>query len=176
MCVVGAAVVGAVTASSSVTADVVMLDQFAPGVGQLVSCGFDPAAERVWVYDSFGTVISSYDTSGAFVSSIPRPGESANDVDIEFAHEGFTLGATAVPAGALIFINGESGVADLYAVDTTTGAVLATLTTSFGVSHVVGGAYHPGRDTFFLVQDKVPGGAAANRIAEIHPVTGAVLN
>jgi hypothetical protein len=110
------------------------------------------------------------------VSSVPRPGESANDVDVEIAPESLMLGSTTIPAGTLLFINGETGPADIYAVDSVTGAVIATLVTSFGSSHVVGGAYHAARDTFFLVQDKVPGGASANRVAEINPVTGAIIN
>jgi hypothetical protein len=44
------------------------------------------------------------------------------------------------------------------------------------VSHIVGGAYHPERNTFFLVQDRVPGSADENRIAEINSQTGAVIN
>ena len=58
----------------------------------------------------------------------------------------------------------------------THGAVLATLVTAFGNSHVVGGAYHAGRGTLFLLRGKVPGAPNGNRIAEINPVTGAVLN
>lgn len=154
---------------------VVSLSQFSPG-GGIVSCGFDHTTNTVWVYNSFAATLSNYTASGTFIVSIPRPGESANDVDIEIAPEDLTLGATSVPEGSVIFINGETGVAELYALNPTTGAVLGSLTTSFGVSHVVGGAYHTARDTFFLVQDKVPGGVAANRVAEINPITGAVIN
>ena len=53
--------------------------------------------------------------------------------------------------------------------------MLATLVTAFGVGHVVGGGYHPGRDSLFLVQDNVPGGTNANRVAEVDSVSGAVL-
>jgi hypothetical protein len=87
-----------------------------------------------------------------------------------------TLNAMTVPRGTLLFINGESGVAEIYAVDPGTGAVLDVLVTGFGSSHVVGGGYDPVRNVFFLVQDRVPSGALGNRVAEIDPVTGAVLN
>jgi hypothetical protein len=110
------------------------------------------------------------------LTSLPRPGGSANDADVEIAPEELTLGSTTVPAGTLLFIDGESGPAEIYAVDTVTGSVLATLNTNFGVSHIVGGAYHPERNTFFLVQDRVPGSADENRIAEINSQTGAVIN
>jgi hypothetical protein len=153
-----------------------LLSQFNPGTGVLVSSGFDRTNDRVWIYASSGSLLQSYSRLGVAGPTVTRPGESANDFDISFATSSFTLGATPVPAGSLLAINGESGVADIYAVDPGTGAILASLTTAFGVSHVVGGAYHPGRGTFFLVQDRQPGGAQANLIAEVSPITGSVLN
>lgn len=141
-------------------------------------CGtaIDPVTGNLWVYDCFGGAFVQYTSAGVFVSQIVRPGETANDCDLEFSPESMLLGATSIPEGTLLFINGETGVADIYAVDKASGAVLATLATSFGVGHVIGGGYHRARDSFFLMQDKVPGGADANRIAEVDPVTGAVLN
>ena len=155
-----------------------ILSQFSPAQGQLVSAGFDSDGNRVWIYANSAGTLRSYTPGGAFVSSVPRPGEAADDVDIDFSRNSFLFGpaSTSLPGGTLFFINGESGVADIYAVNPTTGALIATLNTSFGASHVVGGAIHPMSDTFFLVQDRVPGGTAANRIAEINPITGAVLN
>lgn len=150
------------------------LSSFSPG-GTLCGAGFAPADETVWVYTCSAATVVPYTTAGSALPSVPRPGESANDVDVEVAPTALTLGTTPISAGTLLFINGETGVAEIYALSGT-GSVLATLTTGFGVSHVVGGAYHPTRGTFFLVQDGVPGGTAANRIAEIDPVTGAVLN
>ncbi len=142
---------------------------------QGVSLGVDPVTGEVWTYSSFGATIARYSAAGALLGSVPRPGESANDVDIEFTTAALTLGTTAIPAGTLLFINGESGVAEVYAVNPANGSLLATLATQFGVSHVVGGAQHTSRGTLFLVQDRVPGGTAANRVAEINPQTGAVI-
>ena len=156
--------------------DLRVLGQFNSGLGLLVSSGFDSTSDHVWVYGGSDRDLRSYTGTGGLLSSIEAPGENANDVDIDFAPEALTIGSTAVPAGSLLFINGETGAADIYAVDKTTGAIIATLNTAFGVSHVVGGAYHPGRKTFFLVQDNQPGAAQANRIAEIDPRTGRVLN
>ncbi len=158
------------------SAQIVVLDSFNPeGIGSLCGLGQDPETGNVWVYPCSGSAISGFTPLGTPIGTVPRPGESANDVDVEFSPEALNLNGTTVPAGTLLFINGEDGPADIYAVDKATGAVLATLTTSFGVSHVVGGAYHPLRNTFFLVQDNVPGSAQENRIAEVDPVTGAVL-
>lgn len=151
--------------------------QFDPsGVGSLCGLAFDSSADEVWVYGCFGADVRRYSASGTFLSSVPPAGESANDVDIEFAAASFTLGTTLLPKHSLLQINGETGVADVYALDETTGAVLSTLNTSFGVSHVVGGAYHRIRQTLFLVQDRVPGASDGNRIAEVNPQSGAVSN
>ena len=50
------------------------------------------------------------------------------------------------------------------------------MNTAFGASHVVGGAYHRIRASLFLVQDKVAGVTNGNRVAEISPITGSILN
>jgi len=153
-----------------------LLGQFHPGVGSLVSAAFDQANGTVWVHGTFAADVRQYTLAGAFVSSVPRPGESADDIDLEIAPEALLLAGTPVPAGTLLVINGESGAADIYAVDKGTGAVLATLHTAFGTSHVVGGAYHAARGTFFLVQDRVPPAAAdQSLVAEVDALTGAVL-
>ncbi len=144
--------------------------------GSLCGLGFDPATQDVWVYGCSAADIQHYTAAGAFLSAVTRPGESANDVDVELTPRPLTLGSTAVPSGSLLFINGETGPAEIYAVDKATGSVIATLATAFGVSHVVGGAYHPTRKTLFLVQDQVPAAADENRIAEVDPATGSILN
>lgn len=144
--------------------------------GGLCGLGIDPVTGNVWVYSCSGATIDGYTPAGAFIAAIARPGEAANDVDIEFAPEELNLGGTVVPRGTLLFINGETGVAEIYGIDTGSGAVLASLVTAFGSSHVVGGGYDPVRDVFFLVQDRVPSGGIDNRVAEVDPVTGAVVN
>lgn len=166
-----------VVGSHSASAQLTITGQFDPSASSdNCGLGFDSSAGEVWVYGCSGAIVQRYSAAGVPLSSVARPGESANDVDVELATKSFTLAATVVPANALLFINGESGAADIYAVDKATGAVLSTLNTSFGVSHVVGGAYHRSRRTIFLVQDQVPAAADENRIAEIDTTTGAVVN
>jgi hypothetical protein len=156
------------------SAQPVLVDQFDPGLGQLVAAGYDYATALVWIYPANGAVLSSYTRAGVFVASIPRPGEAANGFDLDVAVEALTLNGTLVPAGTLLVINGETGPAEVYAVDKTNGTVLASLTTAFGNNHVVGGAWHVQRDTLFLVTDQLD--SMPDRIAEIDPATGAVLN
>ncbi|MGE0404458.1 MAG: hypothetical protein AB7T06_47550 [Kofleriaceae bacterium] len=145
---------------------IAMMSSFAiPG-----ACGlaFDPAASEVLAYPCSGAAINRYSTAGALLGTIARPGEAADDVDLDVVSAAFTLGATNVSAGTLLFTNGETGPADLYAAG-------ATLAAQFGNSHTVGGSFHAGRGTIFLVQDRVPGATDGNRVAEIDPATGAVV-
>ena len=144
--------------------------------GASVGLAFDASTNMVWTYPDGGAQIRRYSTTGTLLGSVNRPGEGANDADLEFTAAPMTLGATSLPKDTLLFINGETGVAEVYAIDKNTGVVLATLVTGFGNSHVVGGAHHAQRGTLFLVQDKVAGGTVANRIAEVDPTSGAVLN
>jgi hypothetical protein len=70
--------------------------------------GFDGG---VWVHGCSSGTIDNYTSTGTTLPGISRPGESANDVDVEFAPEDLVLGSTSIPAGTLLFINGESGTA-----------------------------------------------------------------
>ncbi|MFZ2872943.1 MAG: dockerin type I domain-containing protein [Phycisphaerales bacterium] len=147
--------------------------QFPTGASS-VGLGFDWENDVVVTYPSFGAVLKRYSGVGSPMSDLARPGGSANDADVDIAKGAFMLGGSPVPAGTVLYIDGESGVAEVYAVSSS-GTVIASLVTAFGTSHVVGGAFHPGRGTLFLLQDKVPGGTGTNRVAEIDPATGGVL-
>ena len=143
--------------------------------GGLCGGSYAPLDDTVWVYACSAGTLEQYASDGTFIQSVPRPGETANDVDLDIALNGFTMGSTFVPAGSVLFLNGESGTVDIYAIDPNTGSVIDTLVTQFGTSHVVGGAHHPTRGTFFVVQDRVPASDIDNLVAEIDPVTGEVI-
>jgi len=164
-------------ASQPAIAQLAITGQFDPS-GTSSNCGLavDSSAHEVWVHGCSGADVQRYSAAGAFLSSVPRGGESANDVDVEITTQPISLASTLLPSNALLFINGESGPAEIYALDKGTGAVLATLNTAFGGSHVVGGAYHRIRQSFFLIQDLVPAAADENRIAEVDLATGSILN
>ncbi len=156
---------------------IILLSSFNPsGTTTLCGIGFDPDSSDVWTYGCSDATIQRYSTGGTLLGSVNAAGGSANDVDVEVAPEDLTLNTGNISKGQLLFVNGESGVAEIYAYSKTTGLVTDTLISTFGNSHVVGGAYHELRNTFFLIQDNVPGIADENKIAEIHPVTGATLN
>jgi hypothetical protein len=167
----GAAALALTPASASALS---LISSFDPSeAGALCSIGF--GSSTVWVYQCSASTVQSYSTAGVLQASFARPGESANDVDIDVAPVGFTLGGAAIPAGSVLFINGETDAAEVYGLDTS-GTLLTVLGTEFGASHVVGGAYHVQRGTLFLVQDEVPAAADDNLIAEVDAQTGEVLN
>ena len=64
------------------------------------------------VYACSGGSVLCFSDTGNLLNSIPRPGESADDVDVEIAPETLTVGSTIVPKGQLLFINGETNTAD----------------------------------------------------------------
>lgn len=166
-----------VLAGAPATAQLAITGQFDPsGTSSNCGLGFDSSAGQVWVHGCFGADVQRYSPTGDALLPVPRGGESANDVDVEVSAQSFKLGSTVLPSNTLLFINGETGPAEIYAIDKTTGAVLSSLSTAFGVSHVVGGAYHRSRQTLFLVQDLVPAAADRNRIAEVDPISGGIVN
>lgn len=140
-----------------------------------IGLAFDPINDRVITYGS--DTMRFYSRMGTLLNTISdAPGESADDADIDVADVALTLGTTAIPVGTVLFTNGETDTAEIYALSPN-GDLIATLNTSFGNSHVVGCAYHPQRGTFFMVQDRVPSNPAIdNVVAEVDPVSGAVLN
>ena len=76
-------------------------------VGYLgVSLGVDPTTGEVWGYARFGAVLNRYSRTGALLGTIPRPGESADDADIEFTTAPLTLAGVPLPVGTMLFING----------------------------------------------------------------------
>jgi len=95
----------------------VLLDSFGADTGQLAGAGFDASTDSVWAYGSSDATILAFDRGGLALTPVNRPGESMNDVDVEFAPEALSLGGTPVPAGTMLLINGETGTADVHAVD-----------------------------------------------------------
>lgn len=142
---------------------------FATGLGTLCGIAYDHVDTQVWVYPCDSANVTRFSSAGTVLGTLARPGEVANDVDVDIAPVALMLGTTALAAGDLIVINGETGVAELYAPEVTTTAAVVT---AFGASHVVGGSYHTARASVFAVQDRVAGAVEGNVIAELDPVTG----
>ncbi|GAB3020092.1 Ig-like domain-containing protein [Bowmanella dokdonensis] len=146
-----------------------------PGIGSLVGLAVDEYRQLLYLYPSFGASVQVLDRQGTPQGSFTSQGEAANDVDLDVAPRGLMLGDTQLAQGTLLQINGETGIAEIYAIDPQSGTLLAQLDPEFGSSHVVGGVYNPVSQSLFLIQDNVPAGAEANRVAEIDPQSGLVL-
>jgi hypothetical protein len=142
--------------------------------GSPCGIGYDHTQDTVWVYPCSGASILSYSTDGTPLGSVDAPGEAANDVDLDFSAAAFSLSGVAIAEGTLLFVNGESLEAEVYAVDKTNGDVLTTLVTDFGASHVVGGAFHSRRGSLFLIEDRVA--APGNLVGEINPQSGLTIS
>lgn len=160
----------------STSAQLSILTQFDPS-NTAGTCGiaYNAPDGEIMVIGCSASVIDRYTEAGTFLSSADVVGEGANDVDIDMAPADLVMNGTFVAQGQLLLVNGEVGVAEVYAIDEVTNEVIDTLVSGFGVSHVVGGSYHSQRGTFFLVQDIQPGGFDRNRIAEIDATTGDTL-
>ncbi len=162
-----------VLACSVASAQLTILTQFNPSnTGGTCGIAYNAPDGEIMVIGCSASVIDRYAEDGTFISSADVVGEGANDVDIDMSPSDLVMNGTFVAQGQLLLVNGETGVAEIYAIDEVTNQVIDTLVPAFGNSHVVGGSYHPQRGTFFLVQDNVPGGFVENRVAEIDATTG----
>lgn len=157
--------------SFSTGAGAVLLSSFDPGLGTLVSIAFDPVSGNLFLLDDFATEIFEYTTQGQPVTpGIPRPGLSSNDIDLDFLPVPATLGASAVPANALLVVNGEANPGTLFAIDKDDGAIIDSIPLPAGTGNSVGGAYHAELGTFMSVD------WTSETITEIEMPTGVVLN
>jgi hypothetical protein len=148
---------------------------FNPVRGALVALGYDEYRQLSYLYSSQGAGIFVYDRSGQQISTLDRPGEIADFFDIEVASQSFQMNNTLIPQGSLLIINGETDVAEIYALDPVNGTLLAELTSAYGNSSVVGGTYNTKTNSFFLLQDRLLANGS-DSIAEINAQTGDVLN
>jgi hypothetical protein len=138
------------------------------------ACGlaYADATSTIWVFPCSSPMAHAFTTAGVAMGTLPLQGESSDDGDLDVAPRAFMLGATAIPAGSLLYTNGESGTAEIYAYDPATKLPLGMLATMFGDSHVVGASFHSTRGSLFAVQDRQT--SAGNRVAEIEVSAGAV--
>lgn len=140
-------------------------------------CGIahNPYADQLWVYGCNSNKIDLYDLNGGYQRSIPMIGGVANDVDLTMAPTDIRFPLRTVPTGALLLINGNYGRTTIYALDAEDGRLIDSLQTNFGVDHVIGGSYHPGRESFFLLQDHLAVDGMQNTIAEVEARSGELL-
>ena len=135
----------------------------------LVAVGFNPVTGDLALYEAFGATIDIFSADGALLRSIPRPGDSSNSFDLDYATEQLTLNGVSVPAGALLVTNSRFGIDQIYALDPVDGTVLSSLATRFSANALVGGAHHPIRNSFFVINQ------IDETLTEIDPSNGSRL-
>lgn len=167
LCIIG--VTGTILTGAA-AADLNKIAEYQLNVGTLVSVAVDPAGGRVFVYDDFATTIRVLDRAGVEQSTIPFSGQPSNDIDLDFLDTALTIGGANVAAGALLNFNAEVGVTSLLAMDSNSGAVLATLANMGGSGSAVGGAQHSARGSVYTVRWNT------DLIYEQNADTGALLN
>lgn len=146
-----------------------LLGSFDPDLGTLVGIGFDDVADTVFIYPDFDASIHEYMTNGTPVDTIPRPGASSNDFDLDFAPEAMNVGGTAVAANTLLVSNGETDPETLFALDKDDGTVLDSQTLPIS-GQTTGASYHAARDSLFATD------WSNDLVVEIDPSDGTSLN
>ena len=116
-----------------------ILSSFDPVGNQPVGVAY--GADEVFVYDDFDAVIQVFDRAGTPLRTIPSPGASSNDYDLDYLDSPIVLGGVAVPGGSLLAANGDDSPDTLYALDPADGTVIASV--GIGNDATVGAAYDP---------------------------------
>lgn len=149
--------------------------QFTPNIGSLAAIGFDEYRQYVFSTAYFGNNVAVNSSTGVPMGSFQTLGEPTGNVDIEVSPESLQLAGNSVPQGMMLFINGQTAAAEIYAFNLDNGVLIAQLNTAVGNGDVVGGAYNPVTQTFFLLQ-QTQSGTGDPVISEVDPLTGAVLS
>ncbi len=141
------------------------LGSFSVG-GAGAGLALDPASGNVFVRLA-GQILEFQPGGTPVPPGIDSPGVDAGSFDLDFLAEAVNLGGTTVAAGSLLAANGDDAPGRIYALNKDTGAVLASVDPA--VSGIVGGSYHAGRDTLFVL-------SSSGVVAEILPASGAVVS
>ncbi|MBY8977381.1 FG-GAP repeat protein [Rhodobacteraceae bacterium NNCM2] len=152
-----------------------LTDQFDPSnSGSLYGMSVSPNGAEIAVITQSGSTVDFYSPQGALLRTIPLPGDNGNDGDLDFAAVSFSLNGVTIPAGTLLVMSGDSGAAEVFAVDPADGSILTTLSTVVGNSFTVGVAHNPVTETLFLLTCNCD--SDGNVIVEVDPDTGAELS
>lgn len=127
-----------------------LIDSFNPFSSRLVAIAVQPQTGNVFVYSEFNADIQVLTSTGDLIATLPRPGASSNDFDLDFALGPMMINSTAVPAGALLVFNGDDSPERLYALDPASGSVLAEI--PLDSPSLVGGAHIANTNDVVTVQ------------------------
>ncbi len=151
-----------------------VIRQFFPGIGPLAALAYDEYRQYVYTTGFFSSSVIVNNRLGSQITSFQSLGEPTGSVDMEITPEAMQLAGNPIPQGSLLFINGETGPAEIYAINPDTGVLLGQLNTAVGDNDVIGGAYNPQTQTLFLLQ-QTQSGTGDPIISEVDPLSGAIL-
>ena len=139
-------------------------------VGQLNAIGFDPVSGNIYVHASSAATIPVFTPAGVPVAiTVPAPGASTNDSDIDFADVATTVAGQPVPANTLLWFNGDDAPDKVHAANKVGGPVIAAQDLPASTNRLVGGAQHAARGSFYAVNFDL------DQLVEFNPATGAEL-
>ena len=128
-----------------------LIDTFdPPDAGSLDSIGLDDETGLLYVHQQAASTILVVDATGATVTTIPSPGNSSNDYDLDFTSGLLSVAGVSVPSDTLLVFNGDDNPERLYAVDKTDGTVISDI--ALDSISLVGGAQVPGVNQVATVQ------------------------
>ena len=129
---------------------------------------FDAAGGRLFVATT--TQILRIDpATGQTLAAFSLPGGNSGNVGLQVLPAAMTLAGVSVPAGSLLVTNGSASFDKIYAISSTTGAILATLDLGQNLDPVAG-IYDPASGSLFLAR------RLTDQILKVNPATGAVQN
>ncbi len=146
-----------------------VVSSFNPGLGSLVGIAFDPSTGQLLLHPDFDPTIYKYNQVGTRVGTVQRPGAVSNEFDLDYLSEPLNINGNNVPAGSILVVNGDNSPDMLYAIDKNTGALLASMPLPGVDNAAVGVAYHPGRNSIYVLD------TVTLQIQEINPATGAQI-
>jgi|GEM_PF-4256373 len=121
------------------TASAQILSSFTATGNNPIGIGY--GNDEVFVFDDFDTVIQVFDRDGNTLRTLPNPGGSTNDFDIDFVDQAMSLNNIAVPAGSLLVTDGDQGDDIVYAINATDGSLITSL--NITNQQTVGVSYNP---------------------------------
>jgi hypothetical protein len=137
-----------------------------PDHSTLYGTAFDATSGNVWIANS-SQIYRINTTTGQTISAFNIPGGNSNNIGLQIVPAGLTLAGTAVPAGSLLVTNGAPNPDKVFAVDPTTGAIIASLALTQNFD-AVGGLFDTASGHLFILH--------SSEVVEVNPADGTVIS
>jgi len=146
-----------------------MTDVFQLPRNRQAGIAVSPATGNLFVHARNEVPVRELTTDGVEVSQFDHPSDALNTMGMEFTSAPLNLGGVDVPAGTLLFVDGDVDPPMLFALDETDGKVLASVELTAIGEPVTGVAHHPGRGTLLLI-------SSVGTIHEVDAADGTIIS